>query len=137
AAGALAGVEIELVVQVRRVLRVLLPGGVRIRNERVARERSNGEGIGGKEVVAQPALRQWRKGSGVEFQLDAFAGTEDDEAVVGGAQEAADIAVTSVVAGSAGIRSGEAAMGIRIDGVTGGLKADFLRVAKEGERGSR
>src|ERR1700722_101846 len=141
--GALASVEFELVVEMRGVSGIVLAGGVGIRQQSVTRKRLDGESVGGvkiqvlfktigvKEIIADPAVLEWRQFLRIEVELDAFAGTEYDEAVVRGAQEILHIAVTSIVAGGACVGTGFATSHVGVGGVARGGKAFFLRKAQE------
>src|ERR1700720_3600969 len=70
----------------------------------------------------------------IEVQLDAFTGTKDDEAVVGGAQEILHVAVTGIVAGGSRIGASFAASCVGGGRVARGRKALLLRGAEKSER---
>src|SRR5271168_2025940 len=84
------------------------------------------EAVGVEEIIAHPAGGERGEFARIEVELEAFAGTEDGEAVVGGGEQAADVAVAGVVACGASIGAGGAAAGVGIYGVAGGSEARFF-----------
>src|ERR1700688_3560890 len=125
---------------------VILASGIGIRQKSVPRKRLDGEGVGGvkiqvlfktvgvEEIIADPALLQWRQFLRIEVELDAFTGTKHYEAVVRCAQETTHIAVTGVVAGGSRVRAGFAASRVGVAGVARGCETLFERKAQKSER---
>src|SRR5271163_1114464 len=93
------------------------------------------EAVGVEEIIADPSGGERGEVARVEVELDAFAGAEDGEAVVGGGEEAADVAVAGVVAGGARVGAAGAALSVGIERVAGGGEARFFREAEEGQGG--
>ena len=63
------------------------------------------ETIGIEKVVTHPAGRKNWEIARIEIELDAFAGAEDRELVVGSGQEGLHVTVASVVASGTRVRA--------------------------------
>src|SRR5271163_4491365 len=94
------------------------------------------EAVGVEEIIADPSGGERGEVARVEVELDAFAGAEDGKTVVGGGEEAADVAVAGVVAGGVRVGASGAEVGVGIGGVAGGGEACFFGEAEEGQGGS-
>jgi len=71
---------------------------------------------------------------GIKIKFQPFARAKYDKAIIGSAQQVEHIAVARIIPRCASVRSGHAAMGIRIDRVTRGREPRLARIAHEIQR---
>ena len=86
------------------------------------------EAVGIEKVIAHPTGWKRRQLARIEIEVDAFAGAENHKAIIRSGEQIQHIAKARVVAGSARIRAGHAAVRERINGVACWRKANFARV---------
>src|SRR5260370_1301490 len=126
-----------------RITRKVFPLGIRIWQQRMARERFDGkrvrrvkieilfEAIGVKEIIANPSSWQRRKLPRIKIKLEPLTGSKNDKAIIGSTQQIEDISVARVISRRVCIRTGHASLRIRINGIARRLQPDFARIANE------